>query len=45
MTKSDNNFNLMCIDQMVLMIFDNKESMSFVRTEANKEATPFLFRT
>lgn len=44
MTNYDNQYHSICLDQMLLMVFETKDSMTFVRTEANKEETPSLFR-
>lgn len=41
----DNNYNSISLDQMLLMVFDTKDSMTFVRTEADREQTPALFKS
>lgn len=44
MTNHDNIYNSISLDQMLLIVFDTKDTMTFVRTEANKEEVPALFR-
>ncbi|MFT5833791.1 MAG: hypothetical protein ACI97N_001420 [Cognaticolwellia sp.] len=32
------------LDQMLLFVFDSFDSMTFIRTEANKDEVPYVFK-
>jgi hypothetical protein len=44
MTNHDNIYNSISLNQMLLMVFDTKDTMRFIRTEINKEEIPCLLR-
>ncbi len=39
-----NKTNTLSLDQMLLFVFDSFETMTFVRTEVNKDEVPNIFR-
>lgn len=42
---NNNTPNSINIDQMILFVFDSFDSMTFIRTEVDKDEVPTIFKT
>lgn len=42
---NNNKTAAISLDQMLLFVFDSVDSMTFVRTEANKDEVPTIFKS